>query len=424
MATFDQLPAEQRAIIELVVARGRSYDTLADVLQVSSQRVRELARDALVELSPVSAKRVDPQWRGQVADYLLGQQSGAEATATRSHLKRSEASRIWALSLLDALDTLFGADGELPEIPEGEAAAAEPAPPAVVEEEPEEEEERPRERTRERERLGRERAAAPERGDGEDEKKERDRERERAAEKERDRDREREKDRERARDRDDEDRDEDRDGGKRVAAAGGLSPAARSALRRRRLYGGLAAIVVLALVVVGILALTGAFSSDDNDGASASTSSTPTPTSTTPGSTTQEQPKVLGQIALSPINGAKAQGVAYILQQGSQQVLAVTAKLPPLPQNQRKAAYNVWLYNSPQDASSIGAQFTTPQGDYQGVGKLPANYKRFKFIDVSRQAFNNKTGHSGDSVLRGSFSSLKPVPQGQQPGAGGTQTTP
>ncbi len=50
MATFDQLPAEQRAIIELVVARGRSYDALADVLQVPAARVRELARDALVEL--------------------------------------------------------------------------------------------------------------------------------------------------------------------------------------------------------------------------------------------------------------------------------------------------------------------------------------------------------------------------------------
>src|SRR3954447_14148457 len=123
MATFDQLPAEQRAIIELVVARGRSYDALADVLQVSTERVRELAREALVELSPVSARRVDGQWRSRVADYLLGQQAGREAAATRDHLAGSEAARTWALSLLDALDMLFG--DEVPEIPE--AGAAEPA---------------------------------------------------------------------------------------------------------------------------------------------------------------------------------------------------------------------------------------------------------------------------------------------------------
>src|SRR3954454_18547141 len=102
MATFDQLPAEQRAIIELVVARGRSYEALADVLQVPEQRVRELAREALVELSPVTARRVEDRWRGQVADYLLGQQGSAEGRATEAELRRSEPARTWALSLLDA----------------------------------------------------------------------------------------------------------------------------------------------------------------------------------------------------------------------------------------------------------------------------------------------------------------------------------
>ncbi|MEA2396946.1 MAG: hypothetical protein QOK25_502, partial [Thermoleophilaceae bacterium] len=32
VATFDKLPAEQRAIIELVVQRGRSYEDLAGML--------------------------------------------------------------------------------------------------------------------------------------------------------------------------------------------------------------------------------------------------------------------------------------------------------------------------------------------------------------------------------------------------------
>jgi sigma-70-like protein len=117
VATLDQLPAEQRAIIELVVQRGRSYDDLADVLGIPSPRVRELAREALTALAPVSARRVDDDRRGQIADYVLGQQSGAEQTATQTHLRRSEAGRAWASSLVDSLAAMYQ-DGP-PEIPEG-----------------------------------------------------------------------------------------------------------------------------------------------------------------------------------------------------------------------------------------------------------------------------------------------------------------
>src|SRR3954447_13475211 len=104
MATFDQLPADQRAIIELLLKRRRTYDALSDMLDMPSSRVRELARDALTELTPVSAARVDPDWRGQVADYVLGQQSGPESAATQGHLRRSEPARAWLVSLVDSLD--------------------------------------------------------------------------------------------------------------------------------------------------------------------------------------------------------------------------------------------------------------------------------------------------------------------------------
>jgi Sigma-70, region 4 len=398
MATFDQLPAEQRAIIELVVARGRSYDALADVLQVSPQRVRELARDALVELSPVTGERVDPQWRGQVADYLLGQQSGAESTATRAHLKRSEPARTWALSLLDALEMLYE-NGNRPAIPEPEAPAPERARTREAEDRDEEptEEERPRERERERARRERPAAAVAETRQKEPEREERETERERDA----DRDRDREE--------------------RPVARRSVLSPAAQSALRRRRIFAAVAAVVVVAAIVVGVLAITGAFSSDDNSAGSASTNTT---ASTTPAGSSPTQ--VLG-LQLKPVGNVKASGAAYVAQQGGKQLLEVVAKLPPLPKSQKKAAYNVWLYNSPKDAQSVGAQFTTPQGDYQGVGPLPANYKRFRFIDVSVQTLNKTTAHSGNSVLRGPLSALQPVPtsaQGTPPATGGTQTAP
>ena len=131
MATFDQLSDEQRAIVELVLERGKSYGELSEMLGLPESRVRELARDALVDLAPITARGVEQDWRGQLADYVLGQQAGPEATATRGHLRRSEAARSWARSLLDALDQLYP-NGAVPAIPDGErgsrrgAAAAPP----------------------------------------------------------------------------------------------------------------------------------------------------------------------------------------------------------------------------------------------------------------------------------------------------------
>jgi hypothetical protein len=133
MATFDQLSPEQRAIVELVLRQGKTYGELADMLNLPEGRVRELARDALVELAPVSVRGVEEDWRGQLADYVLGQQSGPEATATKGHLRRSEAARSWARSLLDSLEQFY-VNGSVPAIPEGErgrraAAAAAPREP-------------------------------------------------------------------------------------------------------------------------------------------------------------------------------------------------------------------------------------------------------------------------------------------------------
>src|SRR5918998_1381998 len=119
MATFDQLSDEQRAIVELVLRQGKSYDELADMLGLPEARVRELARDALVDLAPITARGVEEDWRGQLADYVLGQQAGPEATATRGHLRRSEAARSWTRSLLDSLEQLYP-NGDLPAIPDGE----------------------------------------------------------------------------------------------------------------------------------------------------------------------------------------------------------------------------------------------------------------------------------------------------------------
>jgi hypothetical protein len=128
MATFDQLSDEQRAIVELVLRQGKSYGELSEMLGLPEARVRELARDALVDLAPITARGVEQDWRGQLADYVLGQQAGPEATATRGHLRRSEAARSWARSLLDGLEQLYP-NGAVPAIPDGERGSRRAAPP-------------------------------------------------------------------------------------------------------------------------------------------------------------------------------------------------------------------------------------------------------------------------------------------------------
>ncbi len=127
MATFDQLPAEQRAIIELVLKQGKSYEALGQMLGLPPERVRELARQSLVTLSPVSAEAVEETSRAQIADYLLQQQSGAESTATRGLLRRSEGARAWSRSVLDSLEQFYD-PANLPTIPSGDGAGPPPQP--------------------------------------------------------------------------------------------------------------------------------------------------------------------------------------------------------------------------------------------------------------------------------------------------------
>src|SRR4051795_1058274 len=384
MATLDQLPPEQRAIVELVVQRGRSYETLAEVLQVPQARVRELAREALTELSPRTASRVDADRRGQVADYLMRQQSPEEERATRDYLKQSEPARAWALSLLDSLDPLYE-NGAPPSVPEPAGAQAiEAAPAATVED---------RLRRRERERVRKE----PVR----EEQAEEEAVEEKAAEPE------------------------------AAKPERKLSPEAESALKRRRVLGAVAGLALLAGIVVAVLAIAGVFSSDKKSSSSSSASTTASSTTTPSGSSTtagQSPVQVEGGIALTPLGkNNKAQGVAYIVQQGNQRYVVIQAKVPALPNSQKAAAYEVWLYNSNTDARSLGAQYTNAQGVLQGRAPLPADVGKFKSIDISRELFADKNaGHSNTSLLRGEFSSIKPV---QQPGGatttpGGTPTAP
>ena len=339
MATFDQLPAEQKAILELVLQRHQSYDDLAGMLGMPTPRVRQLAREALTELSPRSAARVDMDWRGQVADYLLGQQTGPEGTATRGHLKRSEPARLWALSLLDSLDHLYD-ERDLPVIPEGDAAPL-------------------RERSRRPE-------PEPE-PDGEDE----------------------------------------RDPALRERPRRPLSADAETIVRRRRIAGGAAAAAALLFILlvwpVGLL--TG--DDDDGDGGSSDQASS--------------QAEPVGQLLLRPQSGEKGVGVALVSEQDDQPVLLVQGR--GLERTRQGQAYEVWLFNSQDDAVSMGAQLTDKQGNYQGAGQLPENWQDYEYLDISREKVDQNAAHSGDSVLRGRVDQIQETSATPQDG-GGTSTGP
>jgi len=318
MATFDQLSAEQRAIVELVLRQGKTYDELAGMLDMPEPRVRELARGALVQLAPVSVRGVEEDWRGQLADYVLGQQSGPEATATKGHLRRSEAARSWARSLLDSLEQLYE-NGSVPAIPDGE--------------------------------RGRGKRAAVERGPA-------------AA-------------------------------GEPSARGGGLAVPADPIVRRRILAGaGVALLLLLVLLVWPVGLLT---DGDDDSGTSASQPAA-NDTGSGAGSGTGNQP--------AATNGQTA-GIAIVVQRsGKKQLLVQAAGLPPTG---KREGYYVWLYNSPSDAQSLGGQVTDQRGNYQALGAFPADYTKYKYIDVSRQEVGQDSNvkHSGESVLRGPMPKLR-----------------
>jgi hypothetical protein len=317
MATFDQLSPEQRAIVELVLRQGKTYGELADMLNLSEGRVRELARDALVELAPVSVRGVEEDWRGQLADYVLGQQSGPEATATKGHLRRSEAARSWARSLLDSLEQFYE-NGSVPAIPDGERGRSSRRPAAAA-------------------------AAA--------------------------------------------DKPERREGEGRLAAAG-------DPVMRRRLLAGAGALLLVLLVV--LVWPVGLLTGDDDSGGDNASADQSSSTQNASGDT--------------PINTQRS-GQAIIAEQEGKPIILISAVgLEPSPKN---TAYQVWLYNSDSDRRSLGAQVTDQQGNFGVSQALPANYKSFKFIDMTLSSVKGEQVQTGESVLRGSLKLRdKPITRG------------
>jgi hypothetical protein len=134
MASLDSLPPDQRAVLQLVLQRGRSYDDIAQLLSIDRAGVRQRALAAFDALAPRTS--VDPQRRALLTDYILGQLPPRVADETRDRLARSASERAWARVLASELAPLASAG--LPEIPtEAPSPAGDHEPAAVAASRPE-----------------------------------------------------------------------------------------------------------------------------------------------------------------------------------------------------------------------------------------------------------------------------------------------
>lgn len=366
MASLDSLPGDQRAVLQLVLGRGRSYEEIGRLLSINPSAVRERALAGMQALGPQTP--ITPENRELVCDYLLGQLPDERAQAARHILADSPSERAWARVLASELEPL--ASGPLPEIPaQGGAGPAAPPPAEPAGGEPEAPPVTPAPTPSPRAPLAPtpspQSSASALGGDGRDEH--------------------------------------------------GQTPSGR---RRTSRLGGIVVIVaaiVIAAVVV-ILLVGGGNSHHPTAAASRSASSTTasTPTSTTSGSTTASssgtQAKVLAQVNLTPPasgSGSKAAGIAEVLSEGTTNGVAIVADHIPPNTTKPANAYAVWLYNSPTDATILG--FVNPgvgkTGRLSTAGALPSNAAHYKQLIVTVETTSHPK-KPGPIILQGPLSGL------------------
>ena len=117
---FDTLAPDQRAAVELVLRQGRSYGELSDLLGMPEETIRTRARGGLAALAPDLPA---PARAGEIADWLLGQQSEAHAARTRELLLSDPAAHRWAATVATPLRKVPGGES-VPPLPDKSRATA------------------------------------------------------------------------------------------------------------------------------------------------------------------------------------------------------------------------------------------------------------------------------------------------------------
>ena len=110
---IDTLAPDQRAAVQLVLRQGLSYAELSEMLGMPEETIRARARGGLEALAPDLPA---PARAGEIADWLLGQQSEKHAARTRELLLSDPAAKKWAETVAKPLRKAPGGDG-VPELP-------------------------------------------------------------------------------------------------------------------------------------------------------------------------------------------------------------------------------------------------------------------------------------------------------------------
>jgi hypothetical protein len=368
MPSLDTLAPDQRAVLDLVLQRGRSYDDIARLLAIDRAAVRARALAAFDMLGPDTG--VAPESRALITDYLLGQLPTRVAEQTRDRLAASPDERAWARVLASEIGSV--AANPLPEIPDGTARARGPA------------------NESEAVSPARSEAASPPGSDSDSPA---------------------------------------RADGELPARADGATPATgepkfRRDRRRRpsdrpssRLGGAilllLGAILAVAVVVVLVVVLSSGGSKHPTGAEAAATSATTPPstsrspagTGTGTGTTGTNAAKIVSQVNLNPPGGTgAAKGVAFIVQAGSAFGVIIQAQgLAPNSHN----AYAVWLSNTPTDSTRVGFvnQAVGKTGRLETGGQLPANASHYKDLLLTLETQNTpKT--PGPTILQGALTGV------------------
>ncbi|HEY6522712.1 MAG TPA: hypothetical protein VIY10_03025 [Solirubrobacteraceae bacterium] len=369
---MDNLPGDQRAVLEMVLARGRSYDEIARLLSLDRAKVRERAQIALDTIGPHT--EVAPEHQHRIADYLLGQLPDDEVQEVRDVLADSPNDRAWARVVASELAPLTGGT-PLPEIPVERSTPREPDEPAAGSI-PEPAPVTPAAPTSEptaAEPLEPPPAAGP---------------------------------------------------GLEPPPAAGPGPAEPDGEPKRRRSSRLGGALVILIGVVAVAAVLFFVLRSDHSKkhpaasttavapAASASSTTPTaPTGSTPTTTTSgSSASVVAQINLSPPSGtknSKSAGIAEVLNEGSTDGVAIVAQNVPANTTKPPNAYAVWLYNSPKDATLLG--FVSPAVDKSGrlqtAGPLPKNASRFKQLIVTVET-TAKPKTPGSILLQGALTGL------------------
>jgi hypothetical protein len=112
---LDRLPADLRAVLSLLLGRGRGYAEIAATLHIQERAVRDRAHAALAMLAPREGRPLTTTQRELVGEHMLGQADAAGERAASAELQASAPARAWARALAAELEPL--AAGALPEVP-------------------------------------------------------------------------------------------------------------------------------------------------------------------------------------------------------------------------------------------------------------------------------------------------------------------